>query len=1033
MTSSLNPLALPLAQQDSLSKSDSVSSLTSNQTTLMSSLAGASTPTAEPGMVDASGVAPLNTVIDLVGGAVQHLRLAVNPQAASTSIIDLGSNVPYFLDAPKAPLGTQPLAMTALPGSAIAVDASYIPPSPATIIPNGSPTVAATLVSSITGGMKINLVWDSTITSSTSSGLAFQASMVAAAQLLCNTMSDKITINLGITCSGTGGGAMAGPSNNGIFVGYATVKADLVAKKTPGDTTFDNLPATLVQGQTQVVVWGAQEKALGMLDGAATGLDGSATFATDIAPNLLLGVALHELTHAMGRVPYGPQPDIFDLFRFSSPGVMLFAQNIPSSVAYFSLDAGRTNLINFGVTSDPSDFFQATGNDPFSEYYTASTLQTLTAVDKKMLDALGFHVGVLPPTPPTKGNIVTFLANLSTIEATSYALTDSSANIALNIDALHAHLGLIASITQNSPAAALALSATQLTTDADVLTKIGTYKATVSGVAAANVSTVLSNSNVTSLAVSDTSANLVANLDALHTNNAKVTAIVVSPAAPLGLSATQFTADADVLTKIGTYTATVSGVLAGSIGTVFTNPKVLSLGVLDTSANVVSNIAALQTNIGKITSIVLSSPAPLALTAAQLTTDAGVLTKIGTYTATVSGVAAANVGSVLSNSNVTSLAVSDTGTNLVANLDTLHTNIAKITAIAVTPAAVLALSATQLSADADVLTKMSTYSATVSGVAAANVGSVLSNSKVTSLAVSDTSADIVTNIAALQANIAKITAIVVSPAAPLGLSATQFSADATALTKMGAYTATVSGVLAVNVGAVLSNTHVTSIVVSDTSANIVANLDAIQKLVAIPANSAKISSIASSDGQNLNVSATQLASDSTALAKVKFSDISVTGIVPNSSQTLSGSLGNVIFNFGVAMPGSPTALRLDTINSWSGHDEISFSSPLNIVGSSAAPKSGMASIASTGFATFVPGDSSVALQLAAVENALAYGQPTGVVAMGDLAMWFNGADAYVLITSNHTGTGVGSNDTFIKLAGVNSTDRLVFASGVIAV
>ena len=601
-----------------------------------------------------------------------------------------------------------------------------------------------------------------------------------------------------------------------------------------------------------------------------------------------------------------------------------------------------------------------------------------------------------------------------------------------NIAALQANIAKITAIAV-TPAAVLALSATQLSADADVLAKMSTYKATVSGVAAANVSTVLSNSKVTSLAVSDTSADIVTNIAALQANIAKITAIVVSPAAPLGLSATQFIADADVLTKIGTYTATVSGVLAVNVATVIANTKVLSLGVLDTSANVVSNIAALQTNIGKITSIVLSSPAPLALTAAQLTTDAGVLTKIGTYTATVSGVLAANVRTVLSNSNVTSLAVSDTSVNLVANLDTLHTNIAKITTIAVTPAAFLALSATQLSADADVLTKMSTYSATVSGVAAANVGSILSNSKVTSLAVSDTSADIVTNIAALQANIAKITAIVVSPAAPLGLSATQFSADATALTKMGAFTATVSGVLAVNVGAVLSNTHVTSIVVSDTSANIVANLDAIQKLVAIPANSAKISSIASSDGQNLNVSAIQLASDSTALAKVKFSDISVTGIVPNSSQTLSGSLGNVIFNFGVAMPGSPTALRLDTINSWSGHDEISFSSPLNIVGSSAAPKSGMASIASTGFATFVPGDSSVALQLAAVENALAYGQPTGVVAMGDLAMWFNGADAYVLITSNHTGTGVGSNDTFIKLAGVNSTDRLVFASGVIAV
>jgi hypothetical protein len=139
----------------------------------------------------------------------------------------------------------------------------------------------------------------------------------------------------------------------------------------------------------------------------------------------------------------------------------------------------------------------------------------------------------------------------------------------------------------------------------------------------------------------------------------------------------------------------------------------------------------------------------------------------------------------------------------VANLDTLHTNIAKITAIAVTPAAVLALSATQLSADADVLTKIGTYTATVSGVAAANVSTVLSNSKVTSLAVSDTSANLVAILDILHTSIAKITAIVVSPVAPLGLSATQFTADADVLTKIGTYTATVSGVLAVNVALLL--------------------------------------------------------------------------------------------------------------------------------------------------------------------------------------------------------------------------------------
>src|SRR6185437_9927101 len=31
-------------------------------------------------------------------------------------------------------------------------------------------------------------------------------------------------------------------------------------------------------------------------------------------------------------------------------------------------------------------------NDPFNEYYTSNTLQQLTAVDLKQLDALGFHL-----------------------------------------------------------------------------------------------------------------------------------------------------------------------------------------------------------------------------------------------------------------------------------------------------------------------------------------------------------------------------------------------------------------------------------------------------------------------------------------------------------------------------------------------------------------------------------------------------------------------------------------------------------------
>ena len=96
-----------------------------------------------------------------------------------------------------------------------------------------------------------------------------------------------------------------------------------------------------IQGQSSVAVWNAQLKLWGVLGANDTTTDdGSATFATDINSGLLVGVALHELTHAMGRVPYGSpysaSPDIFDFYRFSSPGVRVFNGASTASPAYFS-------------------------------------------------------------------------------------------------------------------------------------------------------------------------------------------------------------------------------------------------------------------------------------------------------------------------------------------------------------------------------------------------------------------------------------------------------------------------------------------------------------------------------------------------------------------------------------------------------------------------------------------------------------------------------------------------------------------------
>ncbi len=102
----------------------------------------------------------------------------------------------------------------------------------------------------------------------------------------------------------------------------------------------------------------------------------------------------------MGRVPEGPQPDILDFYRFTSPGARLFSDAIPAPAAYFSIDGGVKAIADYGVHSDPSDFLDTydtppsklTPEDPFDEYYDAKTKQTLTSVDIDQLRVLGFNV-----------------------------------------------------------------------------------------------------------------------------------------------------------------------------------------------------------------------------------------------------------------------------------------------------------------------------------------------------------------------------------------------------------------------------------------------------------------------------------------------------------------------------------------------------------------------------------------------------------------------------------------------------------------
>src|SRR6202040_1030239 len=113
------------------------------------------------------------------------------------------------------------------------------------------------------------------------------------------------------------GTSAVGGDMYGSYVSYSSLRASLASHETSTlDQTFVNsLPNTSsVNGVSSLYVPSAVEKALGMISPTASAIDGAVGIGASIPTADLVGVALHEFTHALGREPGA---GTFDLGRYT--------------------------------------------------------------------------------------------------------------------------------------------------------------------------------------------------------------------------------------------------------------------------------------------------------------------------------------------------------------------------------------------------------------------------------------------------------------------------------------------------------------------------------------------------------------------------------------------------------------------------------------------------------------------------------------------------------------------------------------------
>jgi hypothetical protein len=377
------------------------------------------------------------------------------------------------------------------------------------------------------------------------------------------------------------------------------------------------------------------------------------------------------------------------------------------------------------------------------------------------------------------------------------------------------------------------------------------YKLAVTQVSAGTATAVASAHNVDSVEVSDTSANVVANLGALETlagQNKLTSVTLTTPQTAMSMDVTRLqdaagTATQDVLdlVKGGNYRLAVTGAATSDVADLASNKRIVSFTINDSSANITSGLDALYhlgSRLGKIQQT--DTGTVFELTQTQMDSRSSVLAKVdGGYTANLTAVTAAKAISDAKNLHVGQVTVADSGRNILAHWSDLLSLGTTLNSINKSDAGALTLTADnyQLGVRDNLVAKFgggTTFA--VTGATVAEAQTIAGDQAVTQIDMTDETATIQDKLPALETLVAggKIHSITnQTPTVSMSLDAADL-ADAQSvlgLIKGGSYSLSLTGVDVANAKTLVTANHkIVNLAVHGDSASIVSNLSDLTSL-----------------------------------------------------------------------------------------------------------------------------------------------------------------------------------------------------------